>query len=152
MANFQPRASHRSLWIALVMLVTVVAVVGLVGGFFLVGVKPPELQAGLTNIATLGGVTAGLSLAGAAILSLTGRAVHDLVDKYGPWIRAILFGGYLVTILASFAAGLGAMFASWSGAPWIASGSASVIFGGLLVTALFINSAFRWHHSSPRSH
>lgn len=36
--------------------------------------------AGLTNIATLGGVTAGLSLPGAAILSLTGRAVHDLVQ------------------------------------------------------------------------
>lgn len=142
--------SSRSLWVALSVLVIVVAGAAYGFGFLLIPVKPPEMQAGLTNIATLGGVTAGLSLAGAAILSLTGRAVHDLVQKYGPWIRGILFGGYIVTILASFTAGLGAMFSSWPGAPWIASGTAAVIFGGLLITALFINSAFRWHHTNPR--
>lgn len=147
----QQHQSSRSLWIALLILTVVVAGAAYGFGFLLVAVKPPEMQAGLTNIATLGGVTAGLSLAGAAILSLTGRAVHDLVRKYGPWIRGILFGGYIVTILASFTAGIGAMFASWPGAPWIASTTAAVIFGGLLITALFINSAFRWHHTNPQS-
>ncbi|KQR73202.1 hypothetical protein ASF98_22615 [Arthrobacter sp. Leaf337] len=143
------KQSTKSLWIALGVLVLLVVGSSIFFGFLLDDVEEKELQTGLTNIATLGGVTAGLSLAGAAILSLTGRAVSDLVDMYGPWIRGIIFGGYLVTIVASFVAGIGAMFPKWAGAPWLASASASVIFAGLLITALFINSAFRWHHSNP---
>jgi hypothetical protein len=77
----QQHQSSRSLWVALLILIVAGAAYGF--GFLLVAVKSPEMQAGLTNIATLGGVTAGLSLAGAAILSVTGRAVHDLVRKYG---------------------------------------------------------------------
>ncbi|SEE24775.1 hypothetical protein SAMN04489740_0964 [Arthrobacter alpinus] len=142
-------ASFKGLWIALILLVCVVASVSVGGGFLLSGIHPDDLKTGLTNIATLGGVTAGLSLAGAAILSLTGSAVHHLVERYGTWIRAILFGGYLVTIVASFVAGIGAVFATWQGAAWLASSSAAVIFAGLFVTALFINSAFKWHHSGP---
>lgn len=144
------KQSTASLWIALIVLILLITASSTGFGFLLAQVKAPELQTGLTNIATLGGVTAGLSLAGAAILSLTGKAVHDLVDRYGRWIRGIVFGGYLVTIVASFVAGIGAMFSEWEGAPWLASSAASVIFGGLLVTALFINSAFHWHHTNPR--
>lgn len=143
------RGPFLGLWIALGLLTCAVVGVSIGGGFLLSGIHPDDLKTGLTNIATLGGVTAGLSLAGAAILSLTGAAVHDLVEKYGTWIRAILFGGYLVTIVASFVAGIGAVFATWSGAAWLASSSAAVIFAGLFVTALFINSAFKWHHSGP---
>ncbi|MGF6835888.1 putative membrane protein YkvI [Paenarthrobacter sp. TE4293] len=146
------KQSMVSLWIALAVLVALMAWSSIGFGNLIAQAKveDDELQAGLTNIATLGGVTAGLSLAGAAILSLTGQAVHNLVARYGPWIRGIIFGGYLVTIVASFVAGIGAMFPKWEGAPWLASSSASVIFGGLLVTAMFINSAFRWHHTNPR--
>lgn len=143
------QASFKGLWLALALLACVVAGVSIGGGFLMSGIHSDDLKTGLTNIATLGGVTAGLSLAGAAILSLTGAAVHNLVARYGTWIRAILFGGYLVTIVASFVAGIGAMFATWSGAAWLASSSAAVIFAGLLVTALFINSAFKWHHTGP---
>lgn len=141
--------SFKGLWAGLASLICVVIGFSIWGGFLLSGVHPEDLKTGLTNIATLGGVTAGLSLAGAAILSLTGSAVHHLVETYGTWIRAILFGGYLVTIVASFVAGIGAIFATWPGAAWLASSSAAIIFAGLLITALFINSAFKWHHSGP---
>lgn len=143
------KQNTRSLWIGLAILTALVTGSSAGFGFLLKAVEDKELQTGLTNIATLGGVTAGLSLAGAAILSLTGKAVSDLVKRYGSWIRGIIFGGYLLTIVASFVAGIGAMFPKWEGAPWLASSSASVIFAGLLITALFINSAFRWHHSNP---
>lgn len=111
------KQSTKSLWIALGVLVVLVTGSSIFFGFLLSEVEDKELQTGLTNIATLGGVTAGLSLAGAAILSLTGKAVSDLVDRYGPWIRGIIFGGYLVTIVASFVAGIGAMFPKWTGSP-----------------------------------
>lgn len=137
----------RSLWIALVSALVVAVGVSAWAGFLLTGLQPDDTRAGLTNIATLGGVAGGLSLAGTAVLSLTGESVSLLVKKFGNWIRGILFGGYVIMLLAAFAAGLGAMFPKWPGAPWLISSTTSFILLGLAVTALFINTAFHWHHS-----
>lgn len=119
-------------------------------GFLFRELEAEDVRAGLTNIATLGGVAAGLSLAGTAVLSLTGEGVTMLVQKFGSWIRGILFGGYAVMILAAFAAGVGAMFPKWGGAPWLISSTTAFILVGLIITAAFINTAFHWHHSKAK--
>ncbi len=136
-----------SLWVALAVLVVVAVGASVWAGFLFTDLQADDTRAGLTNIATLGGVAGGLSLAGTAVLSLTGESVSRLVKKFGKWIRGILFGGYVIMLLAAFAAGLGAMFPKWPGAPWLISSTTALILLGLTVTAMFINTAFHWHHS-----
>ena len=140
----------RSLWVALAAALFVAVAASAGAGFLFRGLQPDDTRAGLTNIATLGGVAGGLSLAGTAVLSLTGESVSRLVKLFGSWIRGILFGGYVIMLLAAFAAGLGAMFPSWPGAPWLISSTTAFILLGLTVTAMFINTAFHWHHSGNR--
>lgn len=136
-----------SLWIALVVAMIVAVGVSVLAGFLFTGLQPDDTRAGLTNIATLGGVAGGLSHAGTAVLSLTGEGVSVLVKKFGIRIRGILFGGYVIMLLAAFAAGLGAMFPKWPGAPWLISSTTTFFLLGLAVTAMFINTAFHWNHS-----
>lgn len=141
MANSQ---STLSLWTALVVTIIAVAAISYFGGFGLRGVSAEALDSGLSNIAAVGGVASGLSLAGTAVLSLNSRALQALIADFGGWIRGVLFLGYSVMVVASFAAAIGTMFTSWPGAPWIASTAATIIIVGLIATAAMINSAFRW--------
>ena len=139
-----PRKSTRSLWLSLLIAVLLVAITSFAGGFLFTGLNDADLEVGLSNIAALGGVASGLSLAGTSVLSLNAPSVKNLINTYGTWIRGVLFGGYAVMIVASFAAGVGAMFTGWDGAPWLIAATSSVILCGLLATAALINSAFRW--------
>ena len=141
----QEKQSNLSLWIALVVVTAAVAGSGYFAGRWFSILDQDSLRVGLTNIATLGGVASGLSLAGTAVLSLSGDSIKKLVTKHGHWIRATLFGGYLVMIISAFSAAVGAMFVTWPGIAWVMSYSAVSILAGLIVTSALLSSAFSWH-------
>lgn len=105
-------------------------------------VNQSALAAGFTAISAIGGVVGGLSLTGTAVLTLNSRMLESLMRDYGNHFRSVLFGGYCLMVGAALACAVLSMFADqpWSRA--VLGYMTAVIFSGLVLTALLINSAF----------
>lgn len=68
----------------------------------------------LTNTAMVGGVVAGLSLAGLSALTLSSAGIRHLMDRFGGHVRGILLGSYAFATVLALASGLlAAMPATW---------------------------------------
>lgn len=104
----------------------------------------------LTNVSTAGGIVAGLSLSGTAVLTLNGRFTVRLLERYGPAIRFVLFGGFSTLISISLICGLAVLWRDTMAAKVILSFGAPAMFAILLATALLINSAFAHEQRAPR--
>lgn len=137
-----------SLWITLVISVIVVAGAG-IGLTYPIGyVKNVELAAGLTNVATIGGIVSGLSLSGTAVLTLSGRYTLKIMQRFGSAIRFVLFGGFAVLVTASLTCAISVMWADQVWTRYVLAFTIPVMFVTLVATALLINSAFAWERSS----
>ncbi|THG30571.1 hypothetical protein E6C70_14475 [Glaciibacter flavus] len=135
------RRDH-SLWLTLVVCIVVVVGGGIGLLFPLAQVKNVELAAGLTNVATIGGIVSGLSLSGTAVLSLSGRYTLRILERYGSAIRFVLFGGFAVLVTASLLCAVSVMWADEQWPRYVLAFTVPLMLITLLATALLINSAF----------
>ncbi len=78
----EARRDH-SLWITLAICLAVVAGAGIGLSALLVDVCDERLAAGLTNVATIGGIVSRLSRSGTAVLTLSGRYTLRIVERFG---------------------------------------------------------------------
>lgn len=131
-----------SLLITLVVCLVVIAAGGWFLEMLLQPVGPTELTAGLTNVATIGGIVSGLSLSGTAVLTLSGRYTSRILARFGSVIRFILFGGFSILVSASLACAVSVMWVGQDWVRWLLAYTIPVMFVTLLATALLINSAF----------
>lgn len=104
--------------------------------------KDAELAAGLTNVATIGGIVSGLSLSGTAVLSLSGRYTVRILERYGSAIRFVLFGGFAVLVTASLLCAVSVMWADEIWPRYVLAFTVPLMLITLLATAMLINSAF----------
>ncbi|WP_316316202.1 hypothetical protein, partial [Clavibacter michiganensis] len=117
----------------------------------LVDVCDERLAAGLTNVATIGGIVSGLSLSGTAVLTLSGRYTLRIVERFGSAIRFVLFGGFSVLVTASLLCAVSVMWAEQMWTRYVLAFTIPVMLVTLIATALLINSAFAWERSGNAS-
>ncbi|MBD7956709.1 hypothetical protein H9651_03575 [Microbacterium sp. Sa4CUA7] len=137
-----------SLWITLAVCIAFITAGGFLLEIPLRQVKAADLSAGLTNVATIGGIVSGLSLSGTAVLTLSGRYTLRILERFGSAIRFVLFGGFSVLVSASLACAVSVM---WVGEDWVRfvlAFTIPVMLVTLIATALLINSAFAWESPS----
>jgi hypothetical protein len=142
----EARRDH-SLWITLAICLAVVAGAGIGLSALLVDVCDERLAAGLTNVATIGGIVSGLSLSGTAVLTLSGRYTLRIVERFGSAIRFVLFGGFSVLVTASLLCAVSVMWADQMWTRYVLAFTIPVMLVTLIATALLINSAFAWERS-----
>lgn len=106
---------------------------------------PSNIQAALTNVATIGGIVGGLSLTASSILALTGEYRKKILEPYGWAVRALLFGGFSVIVVMSLLSGVAVMWAHKGWAIYVLAVSVCVILLALLSTAMAFNAAYRWN-------
>lgn len=136
-----------SLWLTLTICIVIVIGLG-IGLSVLFGyVKNVELAAGLTNVATIGGIVSGLSLSGTAVLTLSGRYTLRILERYGSAIRFVLFGGFSLLVTASLLCAISVMWADELWTRYVLAFTVPVMLVTLIATALLINSAFAWERS-----
>lgn len=139
-----------SLWITLAICIAFITAGGLLLEIPLRQVKAEDLSAGLTNVATIGGIVSGLSLSGTAVLTLSGRYTLRILERFGSAIRFVLFGGFSVLVSASLACAVSVM---WVGEDWVRfvlAFTIPVMLVTLIATALLINSAFAWERPNSQ--
>lgn len=126
--------------------ISTVLVAGIAWGMiFLFGYLPDEgLEKVGTNVATIGGIASGLSLAGFTTLLTNSKAMDKLSTQYGDSVRWILLGGYSFMVVSSLASGIAVGFADGFLPRLIIAVATGVISVGLIVTSLLINSMFGW--------
>ncbi|MFC6256295.1 hypothetical protein ACFP5Z_04460 [Kocuria oceani] len=112
--------------------------------------KEDAITTGLTNVATVAGVSSGLSLAGLAVLSLQSENLRALLREYGGIVRYFLFGGYAVVVTGALLCGFIAMFPGWPPSRWILVAVAVYTLEQLILTALLISNAYAWHNAPRR--
>lgn len=107
--------------------------------------NPAEALSGiLTNLAAVGSITAGFSLAAfAAVMSRT-KAMTILARDYGAGVRTIVILGQGVTVLAALACALGSGMPDVAMMRWLAAGAAGVLASTLIVTILLMHSILGW--------
>lgn len=137
-----------SLWITLGICIVFTAAAGFLLEMPLRNVKPADLSAGLTNVATIGGIVSGLSLSGTAVLTLSGRYTLRILEKFGSAIRFVLFGGFSVLVSASLACAVSVMWVREDWVRFVLAFTIPVMLVTLVATALLINSAFAWDRPS----
>lgn len=106
-----------------------------------------RLEAGLTNVANVGGIVSGLSLSGTAVLAISGKYASRVVPIYGPLIRFILFGGFVALVLISLTC---AMSVLWIEQIWVRvvlGFTPPFMLATLILTAFLISGAFAWSES-----
>lgn len=103
-----------------------------------------SIEQALSNVGTVGGIVSGLSLSGTAVLALDGRFATHVLLRYGPVVRFVLFGGFILLVTASLSCAVAVVWADqlWSRA--VLGFSAAVILTVLVSTALMVNAAFSW--------
>ncbi|MGY3319983.1 hypothetical protein [Arthrobacter sp. TE12232] len=142
-SNEVPAAETKSLVILLLAILVAVGAGGaLLVVFFLEGITVAGIQTGLTNVAQVSGVASGLSLTGTAVLSLKGQMLQEIVDDYGGFLRAVLFGGYGLMVIGAIACALFSARPEHPAAMWVMAYTGAVTAAGLLVTAFMINGLF----------
>lgn len=105
------------------------------------------ISTGLTNVATVAGVSSGLSLAGLAVLSLQSNNLRALLQVYGGIVRYFLFGGYALVVTGALLCGFIAMFPEWLMSRWILVAVAVYTLEQLILSALLISNAYAWHNA-----
>ena len=143
----QTKRDH-SLWVTLGICVVLVAGIGIGLSYLFEDVKDAELAAGLTNVATIGGIVSGLSLSGTAVLTLSGRYTLRILERFGSAIRFVLFGGFSLLVTASLLCAISVMWADESWTRYVLAFTVPVMLVTLIATALLINSAFAWERNS----
>lgn len=143
----EARKDH-SLWITLVICIVVAIAMGMGLSILFGYVTNLELAAGLTNVATIGGIVSGLSLSGTAVLTLSGRYTLRILERYGSAIRFVLFGGFSLLVTASLLCAISVMWADQLWTRYLLAFTVPVMLVTLVATALLINSAFAWERSS----
>ena len=113
-------------------------------------VNQAALAAGFTAISAIGGVVGGLSLTGTAVLTLNSRILESLMRDYGRHFRSVLFGGYCLMVGAALACAILSMFADQSWSRAALGYMTALIFSGLVLTAVLINSAFVHYQQEQR--
>lgn len=136
-----------SLWITLSVCIVVVVGGGIGLSWLFLDVGDKDLAAGLTNVATIGGIVSGLSLSGTAVLTLSGRYTMRILERYGSAIRFVLFGGFSVLVTASLLCAVSVMWADEVWTRYVLAFTVPVMLVTLLATALLINSAFAWERT-----
>ena len=136
-----------SLWLVLTGCVAAILVIGFLLELAFRTVRPDDLAAGMTNVATIGGIVSGLSLSGTAVLTLSGRYTLRILEKYGSAIRFVLFGGFALLVTASLLCALAVMWSSEDWARYVLAFTVPVMLVTLVTTALLINNAFGWEKS-----
>ncbi len=136
-----------SLWITLVICIALIVGAGIGLSFAFGYVKNAELAAGLTNVATIGGIVSGLSLSGTAVLTLSGRYTLRILERYGSAIRFVLFGGFAILVTASLLCAISVMWADELWTRYLLAFTVPIMLVTLIATALLINSAFAWERS-----
>ncbi|WP_336652898.1 MULTISPECIES: hypothetical protein [unclassified Leucobacter] len=139
------RASKVQLVIILVVAVVLVGAFGFLLTWAISEVSDARLEAGLTNVATIGGIVSGLSLSGTAVLALSGRYTAKVVGKYGSVIRVILFGGFSVLVAASLLCAVSVLWVDQAWTRAVLGYTVPLMLLTLIATALLINSAFAWN-------
>ncbi|MDQ0649511.1 magnesium-transporting ATPase (P-type) [Microbacterium natoriense] len=138
------REARRQLVIVLTTAGAIVVGLGALLTWGILDVKSDRLAAGLTNVATIGGIVSGLSLSGTAVLALSGRYTSRVLGKYGSVIRFVLFGGFTVLVAASLLCAVSVLWADQIWTRFVLGFTIPLMLMTLIATALLINSAFAW--------
>lgn len=107
-----------------------------------------ELQIVLTNMATIGGIVSGLSLAGFSLLMAGNQGVKAMTSAYGGLVHWLFLSTYALTVAASITCAIVSGSQNFTLMIWVASISAALMITGVVLTALLINSIFGWIQSS----
>lgn len=137
-------AARRELILVLLIAAVAVLVLGTLFTWALWNTTPQRLEAGLTNVATIGGIVSGLSLSGTAVLALSGRYTSQVLGKYGAVIRFVLFGGFTVLVAASLLCAVSVLWVDQNWTKYVLGFTVPLMLLTLIATALLINSAFAW--------
>lgn len=140
-----------SLLVSVVFLL-VASLIALAVWFFL-GLLPKDLDSNplgtvLTNVATVGGVASGLSLAGYSTALAGTRGMAQLRKRYGSSVKFILLGGYVCMVISCMACAVASGFDYSEAIRLLAAGATGIITSGLVITAMLINSMFGWDRTA----
>lgn len=135
-ATGTPARLKKGDWTVLALLTLLSAGSGLVLFHTFGSATREQLTVALTNIATVGSVVSGLSLAGLSALSLSSGALDALRDRWGSHVRGVLLGTYGLAACLALASGVLAAFPHALAARLVAG------FGPPLLVALLFAATF----------
>lgn len=98
----------------------------------------------LTNLAAVGSITAGFSLAAFAAVMSNTKAMSTLSRHYGAGIRAIVFLGQGLAVLTALVCALGSGLQDAGLMRWLAAVSSGVLMASVVTTVLLMNSMLGW--------
>ncbi|MFC5369823.1 hypothetical protein [Arcanobacterium bovis] len=107
-------------------------------------------SAALTNLASVGGISSGLSFAGLSIFTLNGTYQKKVLDKHGKLVRNMLFYILFSIMISSV---FSAIAVVWINCSWINKVLAVLVFimlEGFYLTFRIIFTAYEWD-ATPES-
>ncbi|WOF22581.1 hypothetical protein N8K70_14455 [Microbacterium betulae] len=142
------REARRQLVVVLSLAGVSIVALGALLTWALIDVPDRQLQEGLTNVSTIGGIVSGLSLSGTAVLALSGRYTSRVIGRYGSVIRFVLFGGFTILVAASLLCAVAVVWVDQMWTRFVLGFTIPLMLLTLVATALLINSAFAWNEPS----
>ncbi|GAA4114479.1 hypothetical protein [Enteractinococcus coprophilus] len=106
--------------------------------------KHEQMQSVLTNVATIGGIISGLSLAGFTFLLASTPGVRALIKKHGRLAHWMFLTVYSLTVLSCLACAFTSGMENFQLMVIVASVSAALMITGTVLTVLLINSIAGW--------
>lgn len=114
-------------------------------GLAVTGDKPEDSFTDiLTNLAAVGSITAGFSLAAFAAVMSNTKAMSTLSRHYGAGLRTIVFLGQGLAVLTALVCALGSGMQDAAAMRWLAAISTGVLGAAVVTTVLLMNSMLGW--------